>query len=168
MSSQYGELRPANGWDLLTSLGHSCKFQLILHLGSVTARHLVVGVSETLQRWTEGATCIQQGDHHVGHWPTFLVKNTSSCWSNLLFQLVESCWVMPHGAASSPALRLFLRGPPCVIANFTVLIFTISMFMNRHVLEVTLTHPMQRLHMLPDWCIAWPALPLCIARSLRN
>jgi len=32
-----------------------------------------VGVSQTLRRWTEGATYIWQGDHHVGHWPTFLV-----------------------------------------------------------------------------------------------
>jgi len=34
---------------------------------------LVVGVSQTLRRSTEGATYIRQGDHHVGHWPTFLV-----------------------------------------------------------------------------------------------
>ena len=73
MTSQYGELRSTNGWDWLTSLGHPCKFQLVSRLGSVTARHLVVGVSQTLRRWTEGATYIQQGDHHVGHWPTFLV-----------------------------------------------------------------------------------------------
>ena len=33
----------------------------------------VVGVSQTLRRWTEGATYIRQGSHHVGHWPTFLV-----------------------------------------------------------------------------------------------
>jgi len=32
-----------------------------------------VGVSQTLRRWTEGATYVRQGDHHVGHWPTFLV-----------------------------------------------------------------------------------------------
>jgi len=32
---------------------------------------LVVGVSQTLPRWTEGATYIRQGGHHVGHWPTF-------------------------------------------------------------------------------------------------
>ena len=36
---------------------------------------LVVGVSQTLRRWTEGATYIRQGGHHVGHWPTFLVYN---------------------------------------------------------------------------------------------
>jgi len=33
----------------------------------------VVGVSQTLWRWTEGSTYIRQGGHHVGHWPTFLV-----------------------------------------------------------------------------------------------
>jgi len=32
---------------------------------------LVVGVSQTLQRWTEGVTYIRQGGHYVGHWPTF-------------------------------------------------------------------------------------------------
>ena len=32
---------------------------------------LVVGVSQTLRRWTEAATYIRQGGHHVGHWPTF-------------------------------------------------------------------------------------------------
>jgi len=32
---------------------------------------LVVGVRQTLQRWTEGATYIRQGGHDVWHWPTF-------------------------------------------------------------------------------------------------
>jgi len=32
---------------------------------------LVVDVSQILRRWTEGATYIWQGGHHVGHWPTF-------------------------------------------------------------------------------------------------
>jgi len=31
----------------------------------------VVGVSQTLRRWADGATYIRQGDHHVEHWPTF-------------------------------------------------------------------------------------------------
>jgi len=73
MSPQCGELRHTNGSDRFGSLGHPCKFQLVSRLGSVTARHLVVGVSQTLRRVTEGATYIRQGDHHVGHWPTFLV-----------------------------------------------------------------------------------------------
>jgi len=40
MSSQYGELRPINGWDRFGSLGHPCKFQRASRLSSVTARHL--------------------------------------------------------------------------------------------------------------------------------
>ena len=39
MSLYYGELWTTNGWDLLTSLGHPCKFQRLSRLGSVTARH---------------------------------------------------------------------------------------------------------------------------------
>ena len=34
---------------------------------------LVVGVSQTLRRWTEGDTYIRQGVHHVGHWPHFML-----------------------------------------------------------------------------------------------
>jgi len=29
-----------------------------------------VGTSQTLRRWTEGASYIRQGGHQVGHWPT--------------------------------------------------------------------------------------------------
>jgi len=39
---------------------------------------LVVGVSQTFRHWTEGATYIRQGGHHVGHWPTCLVNNLFS------------------------------------------------------------------------------------------
>jgi len=42
---------------------------------------LAVGVSQTLRRWTEGATCIRLGGHHVGHWPTFLVLSVSRLWT---------------------------------------------------------------------------------------
>jgi len=37
MSSQYGELRPTNGWDQLVSLGHPSKFQRVSRAGFVTA-----------------------------------------------------------------------------------------------------------------------------------
>jgi len=39
MFSQYNELRPTSGWDLLASLGHPSKFQRLSPLGRVTARH---------------------------------------------------------------------------------------------------------------------------------
>jgi len=68
MSPQCGELRPTNGWDPSGSLRHRCKFQRFLRLGSITARHLVLGVSQILRRSTEGATCVRQGNNHVGHW----------------------------------------------------------------------------------------------------
>ena len=45
-SPQYRELRPTSGWDRYGSLRHPCKFQRVSRLGSVTARHLVVGVSQ--------------------------------------------------------------------------------------------------------------------------
>jgi len=77
MPLQYGELRPTSDWDRLVSLGHPSKFQRVSRLGSVTARHSTSGRQPNLKlrRWTEGATCIRQGGHHVGHWPTFLVSS---------------------------------------------------------------------------------------------
>jgi len=67
MSPQYVELWPTSGWDRFTSLGHRIQRLPLLH-GS----H-VVSVSHTLRCWTQGGTYVRQGDHHVGHWPTFLV-----------------------------------------------------------------------------------------------
>ena len=86
MSPQYGELRPPNGWDPSGSLRHPCKFQWVSRLGSVTARHLVAGVSQILRRWTEGAIYIWQGGHHVGHWPTLF------CVVMHFFRVVKVCF----------------------------------------------------------------------------
>jgi len=71
MSSEFGELRPTNGWDLLASLRHPSKFQRVRVLAALLHGTLVVGVSQILQPLTEGATYIRQGGHHVGQWPTF-------------------------------------------------------------------------------------------------
>ena len=68
MFPQYGELRPTSSWDRFVSLGHPCKFQLVSRLGSVTARHSSSGRQPNF-----AAFGVRQGDHHVGHWPTFLV-----------------------------------------------------------------------------------------------
>jgi len=57
---------------------------------------LVVGVSQTLRRWAEGATCIRQGGHHIGHWPTFWL-NVIPCTMNyyrLLAHLKRLCTVV--------------------------------------------------------------------------
>jgi len=39
----------------------------------------VVGVSQTLRRWTEGATCVRQDDHHVGIGPHSSFKILCLC-----------------------------------------------------------------------------------------
>jgi len=68
-SSEFGELRPTNGWDLLASLRHPSKFQRVRVLAALLHGTLVVGVSQILQPLTEGATYIRQGGHHVGNGP---------------------------------------------------------------------------------------------------
>jgi len=72
MSPEYGELRPTNGWDEFRSLGPPAHFYGLLVLAALLHGSLVLGISQTLWHWTEGATYIRQGSHHVGHWPTFL------------------------------------------------------------------------------------------------
>jgi len=51
--------------------GTTANFNGFRVLAALLHGTVVVGVSQTLRRWTEGATYIQQGGHHVGHWPTF-------------------------------------------------------------------------------------------------
>jgi len=56
---------------------------------------VVVGVSQTLRPWTQGATYIWQGGHHVGRWPTFLVKRFfSSCLNSWVVEACESAALM--------------------------------------------------------------------------
>jgi len=64
----FGLLTPEIRWRVW---GTSANFNGFRVLAALLHGTLVVGVSQTLQRWTEGATYIQQGGHHVGHWPTF-------------------------------------------------------------------------------------------------
>jgi len=45
-----------NGFRVLAELLHGCQ---------------VVSVSQTLRCGTKGATYVRQGDHHIGHCPTF-------------------------------------------------------------------------------------------------
>jgi len=60
--------------------GASCQVQNSLCILQVLRSHILVallhstwavGASQTLRRWAQGVTYIWQGDHHVGHWPTF-------------------------------------------------------------------------------------------------
>jgi len=95
MSTQYGELRPTSGWDRFVSLGHPANFNEFRVLAALLHGTLVVGVSQTLRRWIQGATYIRQGGHHVGHWPTFLVKRCSKSTAENLFNIffAPSCFL---------------------------------------------------------------------------
>jgi len=70
MSSHYIELRPTSSWRVW---GTPANFNGFHVLAALLHGTLVVDVSQTLRRWTEGATYIWQGGHHVGLWPTFLL-----------------------------------------------------------------------------------------------
>jgi len=86
MFSQYGERWPTNGW------GTQAHFNGFRVLAALLHGTVVIGVSETLRCWTEGATYIRQGGHHVGHWPIFLVS-----WCMLMFScLPDSCVILMY------------------------------------------------------------------------
>ena len=53
--------------------GTPANFNRFRVLEAILHGTLVVGVRQTLRSWTDGATYIRQGGHHVGHWSTFLV-----------------------------------------------------------------------------------------------
>ena len=68
--TNFGQLTAEIGWPVWGTPANFNGFRVLTALLHGTP---VVGVSQTLRRWTEGAIYIRQGDHHVEHWPTFLV-----------------------------------------------------------------------------------------------
>ena len=87
MSSQYGELRPTNGWDLFRSLWHPSKFQRVSRHGSVTAWHSS-GHQPNFAALNRGCHLYSAGRpsrwalvHILVHWFFTTAKNTASQWS---------------------------------------------------------------------------------------
>ena len=78
-------------WGTAANFNGFCVLAALLH-GT-----LVVGVSQTLWRWTEGATYIRQGGHHAGHWPTFLVVNciATQCIVSSFLVTCDPVWTTP-------------------------------------------------------------------------
>jgi len=66
----FGPITAENCWRVW---GTPANFNGFCILAALLHGNPAVGVSQTLRRWTEGATYIWQGGHHVEHWPTFLV-----------------------------------------------------------------------------------------------
>ena len=71
MSPQHGKLRSTNGEICWRVWGTPANFNCFLVLAALLHGILVVGVSLSLLRWTDGDTDIRQRGHHAGHWPTF-------------------------------------------------------------------------------------------------
>jgi len=51
--------------------GTPANFNAFRSLAVLLYGTLAVGISQTLRRWTEGATYIGQGGHRIGNRPTF-------------------------------------------------------------------------------------------------
>jgi len=66
----FGTLTAEICWRVWGTPANFSRFRVLAALLHGT---VIVSVSQTLWRWTEGATYIRQGGHQVGHWPTFLV-----------------------------------------------------------------------------------------------
>jgi len=80
----FGPITAENCWRVW---GTPANFNGFRVLAALLHGSPAVGVSQTLRRWTEGATYIRQGGHHVGPWPTFLVSSwfRISCLGNGLY-----------------------------------------------------------------------------------
>jgi len=98
MSSWYGELWPTNGWDLLVSLGHPCKFQWVSGVGSITARY-----SSTVRQPNFAA--LNRGCHlYLAGWPSrwalahilvyLLFLSSTYNWYIACSVLVPNIWVV--------------------------------------------------------------------------
>ena len=85
-------------WGTPANFNGFCVLAALLH-GTV-----VVGVNQTLRRWTEGATYIRQGGHHVGHRPTFLLKTIMASESVKFIGLSNKIFhmsIMEHEVATN-------------------------------------------------------------------
>jgi len=89
MSPQYGELRLTSGWDWFGCLGHPCKFQWVRVLAALLHSTLVVGVSQTLRYWTEGATLFGRAAIMLTHISRYIV-----IWYSVLkIQRAKNRWL---------------------------------------------------------------------------
>jgi len=93
ISSHYGERWPTSGWDLLASLRHPCKFQLVSHLGSVTALHSSSGHQPNFAALNRGHCLYSAG--RPSHWALAHMSSYS------IFCLLVHVWFVVLGLVSS-------------------------------------------------------------------
>jgi len=129
MSVQYGELRLTSGWDHFVSLRHPANFNGFRVLAALLHGTVVVGVSQTLRRWTEGATYIRQGGHHVGHWPTFLgyfAVYTKRLLFVQRFEIVSTKFLKQFGRDCGTNTRYLRSSIPACLPVYFVAVYLIE------------------------------------------
>jgi len=97
MSSQYGKLRPTNGWDPFESLGHPSEFKRVLRLGSVTTRDSSSGRQPNSAALNRGRHLYSAG--RPSRWP--LAHILVEIWFHLLYNLDSMRWFF-HRPRSAP------------------------------------------------------------------
>jgi len=127
MSSQYGELRPTNGWDRFVSLGLPSKFQRVSSLGSITARHSSSGRQPNFAALNRGRHLYSAGRLWrwvLAHILVCLTEGTTSHHCNLM--LLRFAWVVDDAkcivvtrvCVSVPwRLPALLHAPGCKLGN---------------------------------------------------
>jgi len=94
LSSNIGSRCPHNMAKIVSLVwGTPANFNGFRVLAALLQGTPVLDVSQIFRRWTEGATYIWQGDHHVGHWPTFLLDSgCDNCFSKRMLFLFFLCF----------------------------------------------------------------------------
>jgi len=120
ISSQYGELRPPNGWDLFRSLGHPCKFQRVSRLCSVTARHSSSGRQPNFAALNRGRHLYSTGRPSRWALAHILFLTWNHVWNEIklfyrlkqfyLISAVVQCW-------SKIILKNFIPDPPSLVTH---------------------------------------------------
>jgi len=105
-SSQYDELRPLAAEISWHVWGTPASFHRFRVLAALLHSTRVVGVSQSLRHWTQGATYIWKGGHHVGHWLTFLL--CLFCVVIHFFWLVNVCICCVRFSFSIPSQEICL------------------------------------------------------------
>jgi len=116
MSAQYDELRPTSSWDLLASLGHPSKFQRVLHLGSVTARHSSSGRQPNFAALNRGRHLYSAGQPSLwalAHILVVITSRVSRRWCKIYIGHTLSCVSLSVCMSVHSCMPTLLHGPRC-------------------------------------------------------
>ena len=109
---QYGELQPTSGRDRSGSLGYPCKFQRVLRLGSVTARHSSIGRQPNFAALNRGRHLYSAG--RPSRWALAHILVTSSILS------LKSLHVNLSATLMSYIHLITLHARWCIALNYSI------------------------------------------------